>query len=101
VDKKPATGDIIWSWNKTGEYSATTDPKKVDKTPDDYWNWLTFNPGAVQKEEAFTISALLHELDHAAHARALYDEWKKAKSKKKETWANFYLDTIRSGQKKK
>lgn len=91
VDKKPVPGDILWSWTTTREYAATTDPKKVDKAPDDYWKWLQFNPGAVQKDEAFTVSTILHELDHAAHAKALYNEWKKATTKKKETWADFYL----------
>jgi hypothetical protein len=89
VNKVPDPKDIIWSWTATKEYAATTDPKKVDKAPDDYWKWLTFNPSAVQKDEAFTVSTILHELDHAAHAKALFDEWKKAKSKGK--WEDFYL----------
>jgi hypothetical protein len=89
-DKKPSVDDIIWSSSSTVDYAATADPKKVDNYPDDYWKWLTFNPSAVQREEAFTASIVLHELDHAAHAKALYDEWKKAE-KGKEKWDDFYI----------
>lgn len=88
-NRVPDKKDIIWNWKVTKEYAATTDPKKVDKAPDDYWKWLTFNPAAVQSDEAFTVSTILHELDHAAHAKALFDEWKKAKGKG--NWEDFYL----------
>jgi hypothetical protein len=90
TDKKPTTADIIWNWASKKEYSATTDPNKVDQAPDDYWKWLAFNPSAVHDEEAFTVSIIFHELDHAAHARALYDAWKKSAEKGKGKWTDFY-----------
>ena len=88
IDKKPDKKDIKWSKTETGEWSAVTDPGLVDDFPDDYWKWLTFNPGAVKKDEAWTVSAIFHELDHAAHARTLYDEWKKTKKPK---WDDFWV----------
>jgi hypothetical protein len=89
IDKKPTVADIDWSWKKGGKWSATMDAKLVDNYPNDYWKWLTFNPGAVTREQAWTVSAILHELDHAAHAKALYDAWKKAG--KKTGWDSFWL----------
>jgi hypothetical protein len=78
VDKKPTVVDIRWTWKKSGKWSATTDAKRVDNYPNDYWKWLMFNPAAVTREQAWTVSAILHELDHAAHAKALYNAWKSA-----------------------
>lgn len=42
--------------------------------------WLTFNPGAVKKDEAWKISAIFHELDHAPrHYMTAGDSWVKIK----------------------
>jgi len=89
-DKKPAKADINWTWKSSKGYAATADPKKVDNSPDDYWKWLTFNPAALTKDEAYTASTIWHELDHAAHAKTLYDEWKKS-AKKGDKWDEFYI----------
>jgi hypothetical protein len=89
-DKMPAKADINWTWKSSKGYAATADPKKVDNSPDDYWKWLTFNPAALTKDEAYTTSTILHELDHAAHAKTLYEEWKKS-AKKGDKWDDFYI----------
>ena len=89
-DKKPAKTDINWTWKSYKGTAATADPKKVDNSPDDYWKWLTFNPAALTKDEAYTTSTILHELDHAAHAKTLYEEWKKS-AKKGDKWDDFYI----------
>ena len=89
VEKKPTVADIRWSWKKSGKWSATMNAKRIDNYPKDYWKWLMFNPNAVQREEAWTVSAILHELDHAAHAKALFDAWQKAG--KKTGWDSFWL----------
>jgi Domain of unknown function (DUF4157) len=91
-EKKPTTSDINWSWAAKRDYSATTDPNKVDAAPDEYWKWLSFNSSAIHDEEAFTVSIIFHELDHAAHARTLYDSWKKSTAKDKGKWTDFYQD---------
>lgn len=90
VDRKPKVKDINWNASATAAYAATTDPKKVDDHPDDYWKWLTFNPSAVHQDKAFTESIIFHELDHAAHAKALYDKWVEA-GKDNGEWDDFYL----------
>lgn len=90
VDKKPTTGDIQFTMTKTGVYDAFVDPKKVDNAPDDYWKWVFFNPSSVHDDEAFTVSLIAHELNHAAHVKALFDAWKQAGNKK--GWDEFYLD---------
>ncbi len=90
LDKKPTTKDIRWSWKTGGKWGATVDPKLVDNHPGDHWKWILFNPSAVPKDETWTISAIVHELDHAAHALALYEAWKK--EPKKPQWDTFYVN---------
>lgn len=92
VDRKPSVSDIIWDWKQTGTYSAFVDPKKIDKAPDDYWKWITFFSSTIQKDEAFTVSVIFHELDHATHGKALYEEYTKASPKPKTKWEDFYLE---------
>jgi len=92
VDRKPTVKDIVWDWKETHQYSAFVDPKKIDKAPDDYWKWITFVPSSIQKDEAFTVSVIFHELDHAAHGKALFDEYQKASPKPKLGWQDFYLE---------
>src|SRR5205807_853534 len=89
VDRKPSVSDIIWDWKGTADYSAFVDPKKIDKAPDDYWKWISFQASTIHKDEAFTVSIIFHELDHAAHGKALFDEFQKASPKPK-PWADFY-----------
>lgn len=92
VDRKPSVSDIIWNWTGTADYSAFVDPKKIDKDPGDYWKWITFKPSSIQKDQAFTVSVIFHEMDHAVHGKALYDLYQKASPKPKKGWADFYLD---------
>ncbi len=85
---QPAPHDFAWEWSTARGFSAAADPNKVGASAKNFWNWLIFNPWTVHRDEAFTISIIAHELDHAAYLMNLRNTW--IASGKKKAWADFY-----------
>jgi hypothetical protein len=96
VKRTPTINDIKFSVDTSrGQYHAYFNPNLVVDYPNNYWRCLRFFPSSVHSE-AWTMSAILHELDHAAHYKVLYDLWKKEKggkiksrSEKRDEWKRF------------
>ena len=86
--RTPAEADIRWSWSSNVDWAARADPNRVDNHPDNYWQWLEFNPSVFNHSRAYAESVLAHELDHAAHARALFNAWTAAGSSGR--WDTYY-----------
>jgi hypothetical protein len=84
------SADVVFDWTKKVKWAATTDNKKISKEPKNYWKWITFNPYGVLREEVATVSGIAHELDHAAHGKTLYEQWKTAPGKKT-AWPDFWV----------
>lgn len=78
VDRKPTVADIRWDWKTDPQHphGAEMDGKLIDNHPNDYWKWIRFLPGAVKESGPLeTEETILHELDHASHAKMIYDNW--------------------------
>jgi Domain of unknown function (DUF4157) len=84
----PTEADIRWSWSTNVDWSATTDPNRVDNYPSNYWQWLQFNPSVFDHSQTYAESIITHELDHAAHAKALYNAWTAAGARG--SWDTYY-----------
>lgn len=83
VNRNPTAADIRWSWDVNPQlpHGAEAEGARVDNDPNDYWKWMKFMPGSVKASGPQpTEGTLRHELDHAAHAKALFESWRAAGS---------------------
>jgi hypothetical protein len=51
---------------RTTDVAGGADPRWAFREPDDYWRWIEFRAGFIGETEAYTRSAILHELQHCA-----------------------------------
>jgi hypothetical protein len=71
----PTVGDINLRW-VSDEFTAVADPKRIDDAYTSDWDWFEFRKNiVVPNGPAYTESVIAHELDHAAYAKNLYDQW--------------------------
>ena len=86
--RTPTEADIRWSWPSNVDWAARANPNLVDNHPDNYWQWLEFNPSVFNHSQTYAESVLAHELDHAAHGKALFNAWTAAGSRG--SWDAYY-----------
>jgi hypothetical protein len=92
IYKSPALKDIRWSWKLPGHWGALTDNRWIFRYATDSWKWFLFSPAAVNEDKAWTIGALVHELDHAAHGYQIFLKWKAKYPKGNENaWKQYWV----------
>ena len=92
IYKSPALKDIRWSWKLPGHWGALTDNRRIFRYATDSWKWFLFSPAAVNEDKAWTIGALVHELDHAALGYQIFLKWKAKYPKRNENaWKQYWV----------